>query len=987
MKHCKLLAISLLTVFAASFTLSNRAFTAEKTTDALNVAIKDAEKSFVADFKEKLATINDDKKQEYLQDTMLEAIDKDFRRGALALIEEGLDINCKLNNKKKPEPYTESEPPDYLKPYINSKPSVVTWDESFPRKRTNPWGRSITLYDKGHESEMCFDYSSFLEYAVLRGKAGFVDLYLNLNTDIDEDVLSDAFWQAVFIENPEIARQLVDSGFDLKKELERVNAKGWLLLEGTRDVIIWQLLLENGLDPNLIGSYPRELEKKICTEMQKNLNGYRGGYRGGTFFASPFIFQAEIPEIVKLLIKHGADLNVTGVYGQTILHEAAIYDADLISLLAKKRVLLIYKRVNVNAKDINDDTPLILFYKTNFGNIERMEPWKYYTYKNDGDIYKYHKKREFIDYIRFDSPAETLINNGADINAKNKEGMTALHYAAIRMDFHGIKLMTKNGGDINAQDNKGNTPLHIAAMHNHDESYIEIIIECGANVNIANNEGDTPLDILKRKHERLIGLMTLGASQVEKELNKIRDAGYPATCQELDTWYKQVPADQNGAEVVLKAIDKIVKWEEKDTPFEHPVSAKVAELAKAYGITNVEITDTPSNDLPEDWQIKNKELLPFMNYDIKLPDRTAKMSDPMKFLISDYLTDNDKALEILHKTTDCTKSRYPIDHSVGINAPMPPLQEITLCIRALSLEAVLHSENNQPDKAVQSFRSASAVAQTLNNEPAVISGLVKISSDRFIIKSLEYIFNHTELNSEQLNAIDRTLANVITHSNIKQTFIGDRCHGIDYFNYPSILAWITTPIDPQIVANMKTMGVLLKDELTYHDKMSNQTAQEVKRLLNKDLLAYLDIMNRQIDALDFPFMESKKAFEKIESDVRALPWYCCLTKCLGHSLGKANQMHYRHLTEYQIARTATAIEEYRLVNHDKYPEELAGLVPFYLENIPTDPFDQTPIKYIKLKTGYKLYSIGIDLVDNGGREFNDEGIRGEGTDITFIVEN
>ena len=106
------------------------------------------------------------------------------------------------------------------------------------------------------------------------------------------------------------------------------------------------------------------------------------------------------------------------------------------------------------------------------------------------------------------------------------------------------------------------------------------------------------------------------------------------------------------------------------------------------------------------------------------------------------------------------------------------------------------------------------------------------------------------------------------------------------------------------------------------------------------------------------------------------------------ALSKCVKLHYRSQALLQLGRTAAAIERYRLNNDNKLPGELTDLVPAYLKEIPTDPFDQTPIKYIQQGKGYTIYSIGMDMTDNGGKEFNDEGYRlTDGADITFTVEN
>jgi hypothetical protein len=69
------------------------------------------------------------------------------------------------------------------------------------------------------------------------------------------------------------------------------------------------------------------------------------------------------------------------------------------------------------------------------------------------------------------------------------------------------------------------------------------------------------------------------------------------------------------------------------------------------------------------------------------------------------------------------------------------------------------------------------------------------------------------------------------------------------------------------------------------------------------------------------------------------------------------------------AVTACALERFRIA-HGQYPATLDALVPEYLQKVPADILAVPPgqLKYVRTPNGgFKLYSVGVNHVDNGGR--------------------
>ena len=91
----------------------------------------------------------------------------------------------------------------------------------------------------------------------------------------------------------------------------------------------------------------------------------------------------------------------------------------------------------------------------------------------------------------------SLLKQGANVNATQADGATALHWASYRDDLESADLLIRSGANVNARNDLGATPLW-AACQNGSESMVGRLLTAGANPNAALLLGETPVMVAAR---------------------------------------------------------------------------------------------------------------------------------------------------------------------------------------------------------------------------------------------------------------------------------------------------------------------------------------------------------------------------------------------------------------------------------------------------------------------------------------------------------
>jgi len=108
--------------------------------------------------------------------------------------------------------------------------------------------------------------------------------------------------------------------------------------------------------------------------------------------------------------------------------------------------------------------------------------------------------------------ARFLIELGADVDALKSEGTPTLH-GAVTVDTRLLQLLIDHGANINAVDRTGQTALHVSIRHSRGIRVVRTLLQYGAKVDAIDNSGNSPLRYALSREGVIPLLLQFGASK------------------------------------------------------------------------------------------------------------------------------------------------------------------------------------------------------------------------------------------------------------------------------------------------------------------------------------------------------------------------------------------------------------------------------------------------------------------------------------------
>jgi len=408
---------------------------------------------------------------------------------------------------------------------------------------------------------------------------------------------------------------------------------------------------------------------------------------------------------------------------------------------------------------------------------------------------------------------------------------------------------------------------------------------------------------------------------INKELARIRAEGYPVTFSEINAFYPY-PKGPNAASAYERAFNLLY------------------------------------NEYPKEMPVAGSGTLPPVG---------EPLPGEMRGMIRDFIEHNAAAISALRAASNIKECRYPVDFGAGFDAKMPHLGQLRCSARLLELAAIYDADAGRHAGAAEHFVSGIAVARSINHEPNVMSLLVGNSIYEISLEGLSYSMSLTQFDETALQSISDALRSEPPQDRLSHTLIAERCTGFNVWNHPEFIDGV--------------MGKPLRMFCSFTG------------IRQRDQIFYLKTMRRLIEIAELPLPEQMAAAEEHDSETRR--GFRSGLKIIVHkritaicslmlpAMKRVLDSNATCIARIRCAQAAVLIEKFRL-DEQSLPTNLNELMPEYLSAIPIDPFSGKPVLYKKLDKGYVVYSVGGNLIDDGGVG-RTPGLFNEDPDIIFQV--
>jgi hypothetical protein len=326
-----------------------------------------------------------------------------------------------------------------------------------------------------------------------------------------------------------------------------------------------------------------------------------------------------------------------------------------------------------------------------------------------------------------------------------------------------------------------------------------------------------------------------------------------------------------------------------------------------------------------------------------------------------------KVSEALAKAREMYKhdqGQFPLVYTrTGLDSLLPEHQDTRSVAALLDWDVLLQIHEGQVDRALRDCRGILTCAR-LFEDPILIVQLVRMSLAAIGVGALERTVAGGEGPEAELAAAQKLLADEAAFPRLMVAARGER----------GMIHWLLTALESGDLDPAKIVNVFGPDG---KEKLARVPRGLAARPFHA---AVLNELTHWVEITRRPLHEQRLLVEAWDRD-KAAHLGDAGFLLDNYPAVKLTGSAQRVQAVLEAALAAVAAERYRLAKRD-WPRDLAALVPEYLAEVPTDPFDGQPMRYRRTPDGIVIYAVGPDGVDNQAT-LDRTGRTPDGTDVGF----
>ncbi len=380
--------------------------------------------------------------------------------------------------------------------------------------------------------------------------------------------------------------------------------------------------------------------------------------------------------------------------------------------------------------------------------------------------------------------------------------------------------------------------------------------------------------------------------------------------------------------IVLAVVVAGLVWQDRIN--RNALIAPIREAGDPVSIADLRPSDVDANDNAATFLAPVSEAMhKHVNevYEHAYPenfDQSQGLTDQQRQATESILAKQRSIFDAIEHASQCRILQWPLDYTVGSGEFTQTLIDYTTTTRSVARLQIARSRAltaaGESDAAAETCLQGLRMVRLQRSTPTMVASMVRQACSFTLLGELGGLLKHHQLTPETHQTIEAELS-----------------------QHDSIATWV------QMLKSERAFGISSFDEFP-NVPGAGWVAKELK--------IYVEYMNEQIDV-------GSEWSPQPSSDETANT--SAMTNLLVPAINGAREAHLRSIAQVRCLRVLNAIQSRDAESTSSQIAELALPAEALV-----DPFSGAPLTVKKIERGWTIYSIGPNVIDDGGQVSHDD---------------